>query len=89
LQEEEERVLLVVLSEFGGVVARAADAYQPYLVARYLLELARLFNSYYQKVKIVQEDKELETARVALVASVGQVLKNGLALLGIEAPEKM
>lgn len=89
LVEEEERILLVLLQEFPDLVERAAQLYQPYLVARYVLELARMFNSYYQKVKIVQEDKILEATRVSLVASIQQVLKNALALLGIEAPEKM
>lgn len=78
-----------MLSEFASVVAKASENYQPSLVARYVLELARTFNSYYQKYKIVQEDKDLEIVRVSLVSSIQQVLKNGLALLGIDVLERM
>lgn len=89
LQKEEERMLLVLLHEFSGIVQRAAEEYKPHLVARYVLDLAKMFNSYYQKYKIVQEDKNLEWARVALITSVQQVLKNGLTLLGIATPNHM
>lgn len=90
LDQDNERLLCLHLSEFGDVVAKAADEYKPSLVARYVLELARMFNTYYQSTKVlIEDDLPLTQARLALVASVQQVLHNGLQLLWIEAPEKM
>jgi arginyl-tRNA synthetase len=89
LAAEEERVLLVLLSEFPQIVARAATQYQSYLVARYVLDLSKLFNTRYQKHKVITDDVSLSCARGALVAGVKQVLRNGLYLLGIDAPQKM
>lgn len=59
------------------------------MVARYILDLTQLFNRYYQQTQIVVEDPALQAARVALVASVQQVLGNALALLGIDVVERM
>ncbi len=89
LEEAEERILLVLLSGFSATIEKASDTYQPYLVARYILELAKTFNNYYQKHKIITDDKGLSAVRLSLVVWVKQVLKNWLRLLGIEAPEKM
>lgn len=90
LDKDSERLLLLHLSEFGDAVSKSADEYKPSLIARYTLELARMFNAYYQQTKIILEDDESTTqARLALVASVQQVLKTGLWLLWIQAPDKM
>lgn len=87
---DSERLLCLRLAEFGEVVVKAADEYKPSLVARYILELAREFNKYYQTTKILVEDDETLThARLTLVESVQQVLKTGLGLLGIQTIEKM
>jgi arginyl-tRNA synthetase len=59
------------------------------MVARYILELTQLFNRYYQQTQIIVDDLALQAARVALVASVQQVLGNALHLLGIEVVERM
>ena len=82
-------MLLVLLQEFPGVILKAAETYKPNLVARYVLDLARLFNKYYQHVKIVQDDPVLQAARMELVIGVRQVLDTGLGLLGIAAPDAM
>lgn len=89
LSAPEERMLLVLLQEFAPIVLKAAEEYKPNLVARYVLDLSRMFNSYYQKVHIIGDDLAATNARGALVSGVRQVLKNGLLLLGIESPEKM
>jgi arginyl-tRNA synthetase len=89
LQEESERKLLIHLAGFSDVVVKAAQEYKPNLIARYILELTQLFNRYYQQTQIIVEDAALQQARVALVASVQQVLGNALHLLGIETVERM
>lgn len=86
LHEEEENVLRFLV-RFPDVVAEASGKFAPNLVANYLFELAQLFNLFYQKHKII--GSENEDFRMALTRSVGQVLKNGLYLLGIQAPQKM
>ena len=89
LDKTEERILINILAEFGSVIGKAAEEYKPNLVARYVLTLAHVFNKYYQKCKVVTDDEKLTHARLILVASVKQVLANGLRLLGIDAPERM
>lgn len=89
LQENSERQLLLHLASFPDIIQKAATDYKPNSVARYILDLTQLFNQYYQQTHILVEDTKLQQARVALVASVQQVLGNALHLLGIETVEKM
>lgn len=84
-----QRLLVLHILDFTQVVLDAADQYKPHLVARYLLELAKLFNTYYQQTKILDDNEELTRSRLGLVYIVQQLLSRGLALLGIEAPYKM
>lgn len=89
LDTPEEKVLLLHLSEMKEMVEKSAQQYQPYLVARYLLDLSHLFNAYYHKYPVLSEDVTLQSARLALIAGVKQALANGLELLGIAALEQM
>lgn len=89
LNQDTEKFLIMHLSEFPAVVQKSAQEYKPSLVARYVLELCREFNSYYQSTKVITEDDQSTRARLALVSSVKQVLKNGLTLLWIQTPQKM
>ncbi len=77
-----------LLLQFPDVVEKAGRKYQPHLIALYLTNLCATFNNYYEKNKIVDETDE-SPYRVALVEKFSIVLKNGLRLLGIEAPEKI
>jgi arginyl-tRNA synthetase len=77
-----------MLHRFPGVVERATIEYAPHHICTYLYGLASAFNSYYASNQIVS-DEPTSHYRVALTAAVGQVLKNGLTLLGIKSPEKM
>jgi arginyl-tRNA synthetase len=70
------------------VVERAAKEYEPHYVANYLNDLASTFNSWYAKEKIL-DGSDKEYYKLALTSAVAQTLKNGLHILGIEAPEKM
>ena len=77
------------LSEFPEMLANAARELAPHAIAFYLRALAGEFHSYYNAERILVEDESLRAARLALCAAVRQALANGLALLGVSAPEKM
>ena len=89
LSGEREAALARRLAEYPEVVAAAARDLEPHAIAFYLRELARDFHSYYNAERILVDDEVLRTARLALCAAVRQTLANGLALIGVSAPEKM
>ncbi len=78
-----------MLARFPEVVERAGREYAPQCISTYLVELARIFNSYYAKVQIVKARDDNSPYRVALTAAFAEVMKNGLEVLGIPVPEKM
>ena len=84
-----ELALAQRLGEFPEMLAEAARGFAPHMVAFYLRELAGEFHSYYNAERILVGDEKLKAARLALTLAVRQVLQNGLALLGVSAPEKM
>jgi arginyl-tRNA synthetase len=87
---DKEIELLKLLKAFPKVVSEAAGKYSPAHVANYNYELAKEFNQYYDQVGIlIEEDENLRAFRINLSLFVGNVLKNGMALLGIEMPERM
>ncbi|WP_142826387.1 arginine--tRNA ligase [Planococcus soli] len=88
LNDEHSWPIIKLLLAFPEVIAKSFDYTEPSQIAKYLILLAQEFNSYYAHVKILNEDIEQE-GRVALVQAVAIVLKEGLRLLGIKAPEKM
>jgi len=85
--EAEEVSLLRALNNFPEIVAAAGEKFAPNILCNYLFDLSQKFNLFYQKHKIIGSDNE--DFRLNLTRGVGQVLKNGLNLLGIKAPEKM
>jgi len=89
LAEPEEFELAKVLATFADAVERAGREHEPSVVARYLLDLCGLFNSYYHKHQVLGNSDELTDARIVLVDAVRQVLANGMELLGLRAPRKM
>ncbi len=89
LVSEHETALLKRVAEYPEVVEGAARDLAPHSIAFYLKELAGEFHSYYNAERFIVEDAALTQARLALAVAVRQVLKNGLALLGVGAPEKM
>lgn len=82
-----ERPLVRKMSEYAAVVTTAQRELLPHHICTYLYELAQEFNRFYEKNQVVGSEREAE--RVALVRQYVQTLKNGLAVLGIEAPERM
>jgi len=89
LDDAQALALLLELSRFGEVVEGAAVSLEPHAIAQYLRELATAFHTWYHAQPILVDDAALRDARLALGVATGQVLKNGLALLGVSAPEKM
>ncbi|WOQ68717.1 arginine--tRNA ligase [Microbacterium limosum] len=93
LEHETESALLGALQEFPRIVAFAADVREPHRVARYLEELAGLYHRWYDNCRVIpQGDAPVETVhrtRLWLNDATGQVLRNGLDLLGVSAPERM
>lgn len=89
LTEEHEQALLTMLARYPEVLESAALAYTPHLLAHYLMDLARDFHTYYNAHQFIVEDVALSQARLTLITAVKQVIKNGLAVLGVSAPEAM
>jgi arginyl-tRNA synthetase len=93
LVHDRENELLGALAEFPRVVQSAAELRQPHRVARYLEELAGTYHGFYADCRVLPMGEEnpspLHTARLLLCASTKQVIKNGLDLLGVSAPERM
>ncbi|WP_332813029.1 arginine--tRNA ligase [Ramlibacter sp.] len=81
--------LMLQLARYPDMLAAAAADFAPHDVTFYLRELAAAYHSYYDAERILVDDETLRRARLALVAATAQVLRNGLAMLGVDAPEKM
>ena len=88
LSDPESWEIIKLLQDFSRVVKRAAENYDPSLIAKYAINLAQAFNKYYAHTRILDESPERES-RLALSYSTAVVLKEALRLLGVEAPEKM
>lgn len=80
--------IVKALKEFPNVVKRAADNYEPSVIAKYAISLAQAFNKYYAHVRILEDDAQLD-GRLALISATSIVLKEALRLLGVAAPENM
>ena len=89
LVSEHELALLERLLQYPDVVETAARDLAPHLVAFYLKDLAGDFHSFYNSTRILVDEEPVKRARLALATAVRQALRNGLALLGVSAPEKM
>jgi arginyl-tRNA synthetase len=90
LAEEGELTLIHKLAEFPEALKSAAENYAVNVLAAYLYDLANAVNSYYESTPILKDkNKERKEARLALIASAARILKSGLELLGISAPEKI
>lgn len=90
LTDEKELLLLKMMGEFPGLVAKAAKMRKPNIVADYILSLVKLYHSYYNSTRVNNpEDPELTNQRVGLVKALQVTLRNALDLLGVSAPESM
>ena len=89
LKDEQELELIKKMAAFPEEIQRAARERAPHRIAHFAHELAGLFHTFYNHCRIIQEDKELEKVRLALVTAVRITIANSLAILGVSAPEKM
>ncbi|MCO5096286.1 MAG: arginine--tRNA ligase [Rhodocyclaceae bacterium] len=89
LGNERELALCARLAEFPEVVESAAQDHAPHLIAFYLKDLAGEFHSYYNAERFLVDDEALRNARLSLCLAARQVLRNGLAIIGVGAPESM
>jgi len=89
LTEQKELALIKHMAQFPDVIEDAARTFQVHHIPRYAYELAHAFHDFYEEHHVIQENKELEAARAALVEGVQTVLQNTLHILGIHAPEHM
>lgn len=89
LHEEHEQALMISLSRYTEVVEAAALNHEPHLVAHYLREVAHDFHTYYNTHQFLVESDAVRDARLNLIVATRQVIRNGLALLGVSAPESM
>jgi arginyl-tRNA synthetase len=89
LTSEYEQALLSALAQFPEVIEQAALQRAPHSLTHYLRDLANAFHTYYNAEHFIVSDADLRNARLALVQGVQQVIRNGLTLLGVSAPESM
>ncbi len=89
LTEEHEKDILQQLAKYPEVVDTAAHQHEPHLIAHYLRELANTLHTYYNAHHFIVDDENLRNTRLSLIIAVRQVIKNGLALLGVSAPQEM
>ena len=88
--QTQELLVLRKLYQFPEIVEQAVGDLQPNAIANYLFELSQTFNAFYQEIPVLKEENEqIKDFRLKLITATSQVLKNGLWLLGIEAPEEM
>jgi len=86
---EEEHSIIKRLEDYPRKIKLSAESYEPSILCSYLLDLCSVFNRFYHKERIITDDKTATDARVFLVKGVQTVVKSGLNLLGIKAPERM
>lgn len=89
LQSAAEATLMQAIGQYPEVVSNACAALAPHMVANYLKELASALHSYYNDTKFLVDDAQIKQSRLALITATRTVLRNGLFLLGVSAPEKM
>ncbi|MFQ6002886.1 MAG: arginine--tRNA ligase [Candidatus Zixiibacteriota bacterium] len=85
----EEKRLIRLLEDYPRRINQAADTYEPSIICSYLIELCSTFNRFYQKHRIITQEQRSTEARMLLVKGIQTVLKDGLSILGIKAPERM
>jgi len=89
LKEAEEIQILKTLSAYPEAVRSAAELLEPHRITYYLMNLAAAFHSYYNKHRVLSDDPGITEGRLCLVFGIKKVIRNGLKLLGVSAPEKM
>ena len=89
LTQDVEKHIILKLNEFNSIVQSTLEGYKTHLLTGHLYELAKLFNSFYAECPVAQAEETLKNARYGICLAVANSLREGLALLGIEAPQRM
>ncbi|GED66411.1 arginine--tRNA ligase [Brevibacillus reuszeri] len=89
LDSKEAWAVITLLNSFPEVIDRAAANFDPSQIGKYVIDLAQSFNKFYANVRILAEEEDIKASRLQLVAAVVCVLKEGLRLMGLAAPEEM
>ena len=89
IASDSAHALVKLLYEFPAVIVEAGEKYEPSVVTRHIVDIARTFNKFYHDEHILVEDEEEKKAKVALVMASATAIRNGLGLLGMKAPERM
>lgn len=89
LQDEASIKLIKAMYDFSETVKQAAEKNEPYIISRYLINVAQLFSSFYNENKIICDDKDTQNARIYLTYCTNIILRTGAGLLGIQMPDKM
>ena len=89
LEDDFSLKIIKLIYNFEDILKQSAQKYEPYIIARYLINLAQAFSSFYNENKIIGEVKEVQDARLYLTYATGLVLKIGAGLLGIQMPDRM
>ena len=86
---EEEVGLVKDILKYAEVLEDAVRTFEPYVMTYYMIEVARDFHHFYQKHRVVSDDRELTKARLYLINKAAETIRNGLELLGVSCPERM
>ena len=89
ITSDSAHALIKLIYEMPEVIVEAGEKYEPSIVTRHIVDIAQAFNKFYHDEHILVDDEEEKTAKVALVMAARNVIRNGLDLLGLKAPEKM
>jgi arginyl-tRNA synthetase len=89
LEDPHELALMTAITRWPELIELAAAQRAPHMLVHYLRELATAFHAYYNALSFIVDDATLRNARIVLVLAAQQVIRNGLAILGISAPETM
>jgi arginyl-tRNA synthetase len=89
LDEAPERALALHLLRFGEAVETTADSLSPSKLCSYLFDLSSFFTTFYESCRVLVDDEDVRTSRLALCDLTARVLEQGLSLLGMEAPSQM
>lgn len=89
LKEDEAFILIKNLGQFPSIILKAAEFYEPSLICNYLIDVCGNLNRFYNAHRVLSDDEELTKARIFLVDATRQVIRNGLHVLGMQAPERM
>lgn len=89
ITEKIERGLIVDVLQFPNAVIRSVESYRPNIIADYIYEVAKRFNTFYNSLPILKEKEEVLYSRLQIASLVAETLKTGLSLLGIDTVERM